>query len=261
MVHPYSKKLLAFIEGVHEAKSYAGVTELENANDPKAKRMRSVYRWQRELGKELQYFPEIKFSLLGLCHAHVFVEEPEAGMFRFPYAVEYAWLVQTLGEHVLYLHCLVPTGDRESVGYLLQGLKDGGLCRSFSCCWTGDGWQALQPLTACFDAAGHVNPTGVVEASWPVPVPSERGLGALEGCPLLVPVIFEHYGSRLSLNQVWTKIYQRIGQGVWAFFPKRQRKWTVNGKAYIKKALEQVNAQGLFLQNRVLYKPFLQKAV
>ena len=258
-MHPYSSRLLGFLEEVHRAKSYAGVSALERSAGA-AHGLRTVFRWHRELGQRLVYFPEVKFSWLGLCHAHVFLEEASALMFRLPYAVEYAWLAPGLGERVLYLHCVVPLEDRESFGYLLKGLQDGGYCRGFSICLTGDGVQVFQGLRSSFTTAGHLTLAGSFEGSWTLPEASGRGLEALAGFPLALPVVFEHYGARLSLNQVWNRVYKRVGQGVWAFFPKRQRKWTVNGKVYVKKALLQLSAEGLFLQNRVVYRPLLQKA-
>jgi hypothetical protein len=44
---------------------------------------------------------------------------------------------------------------------------------------------------------------------------------------------------------------------VWRYFPRGTRRWPVNGKRYVRHAMELVVAAGLFRQNIIRYRPLL----
>jgi hypothetical protein len=177
--------------------------------------------------------------------------------------VESAWVLRRLGERLLYLHCLIPYGDRDAVYGLLQELQRGGVCGRFSFVLTQDGWQGMHALAQAFDQRGHVTGPFVQELSWTA-LGGPQGYvvdGVAEEFPLVIPVVFEQYGERLSLQQVWLRMYERMHLGVWKYLPRKQRKWPVNGKTYVKRALAVLSERGLFRQNRVWYAPFLQESL
>lgn len=257
MAQAFPTRLLAFIDSVHNAHTYEGLTSLQRQG---ASGVRTIYRWQKTLGRALVYYPEVAFCRFGLAHVHLFVEEASPVLLHFPFAVENAWVLRRLGERLLYLHCMVPVGDQEAFFALMEELQRYGVCGRFSVVHTQDGWQGMHALAQSFDRAGRVQGPFAEALCW-------SALGGAQGCgmdalteefPLVIPVVFEHYGERVSLQQVWLRMYARLHLGVWKYLPRKQRKWPVNGKTYVKRALAVLSERGLFRQNWVWYTPVLE---
>jgi hypothetical protein len=81
--------------------------------------------------------------------------------------------------------------------------------------------------------------------------------GLLRSYPFIVPAVFEAPEERVSLQEVWRRVHDRLGSMVWRYFPRGTRRWPVNGKRYVRHAMEVLVAAGLFRQNIIRYRPLL----
>ncbi|GEM_PF-1046549 len=264
MVELYSRKLLSFLSALHGVRSYEGVEALHRSLPESAPGMRTLYRWQDSLGDALQFFPSVRFSALGLAHVHLFIERASPRWFSLPFAISHAWLVPRLGERVLYLHCLVPSSYVDAFQSLLKEIHSHGLCRRIFSIRSVDGWQDFGQLDGWFDSRGRLSCPPNASLVWETPRDSSAPLledSVLEQYPLVVPVVFEHLGHRRSLNELWQRIRVCLGKEVWRYLPRRLKRWPVNGKSHVKRALQVMDSSGLFRQLRVEYRPLLQGAL
>lgn len=208
--------------------------------------IRTIYRWHRVLGTRLVYFPHLSYEALGLQHLHVFLQDPLPELTR--YAIDSAWVTTTPGTRLRYLHCLIPTSHRDRVQSQLANTTH---------VWSGDGWQTMSDLQASIDDAGRPREHETEDA----PALPHFTSPLLTEHPLAVPIIFETIGRRQSMNAVWRSIYDRLGDRVWAYLPRRTRRWPHNGKTYITTVYRAISDAGLVRQHIVRYAPLHEHTV
>lgn len=206
---------------------------------------RTLYRWRQRLGSALLVVPSFTLERLGLLHLHLVITKPSGAWFRFPYAVEHAWLTNDFVERQLYLHCIVPVAHQALVRGLVRECHDAGWCTKAVFSWSTSGWQELPDTTT---------------RNAPVEVPAAPSDPVLREYPLVVPVIFEAWCGTTSLSSVWQGIVQCVGDRLRSYVP-RGRIYIVNGKAHVRTAYELLNDRGLFRQHLVRYRPWLTQAV
>jgi hypothetical protein len=173
MVAAFQPNLMRFLQELHRSDHTAGIEEWLRSQ-PSLATVRSVYRWQDELGDDLLYYPTVAYTALGLTHLHVIIDEPRRAWTVLPYAIRASWLTHHPGMRALYVHCLVPARDVPALRAVLDAMASPDADR-VTVLATGDGWQALDtgaPITLAPPAC-----LGVWEA--------------VERYPLLVPVICE----------------------------------------------------------------------
>ena len=199
---------------------------------------RTILRWHRRLGSSFVVYPSFAVEALGLAHLFVFVRSPGVSWRSFPYAVEAAWVSSDCRTRVLFLHAIVPAVYRERIAASLQGL---GSCVFV---WGSSGWEHL---SWC---GGSPFPT-----TWTVP-PMRT---TLRDWPLVVPVVFETWGSRASLQTLWDSIRRRLGDRVRDYVGRRC--YQTNGKSHVRRALRVLSESGAFLQYVVRYGPLLNETL
>lgn len=235
MVEVFHGNLLRFLAALHDAREAGGI----EARHIDVSDTRTIYRWQHELGDDLVYYPSVTFGRLGLECMHLFIADADDAWIDFPYAIRAEWLVVQPGEPLLYLQCLVPRVHRDQVALVLDDMR--GACGDITMITSADGWQVAQFTGAPVRA--------------PPPTRNELVWDAVERLPLLIPVIFEMTEHRRSLPAAWEAIYERLGNGVWAYLPRFARRLPTNGKTYVKDALAILNKADLFRQNVIRYTP------
>ena len=254
MTYPYKKDLLQFISALHHSTIFSGITDFHALNKENLPELRTIYRWQKEMAGKLEYFPSIAFEALGLKHVHLFIKNPTQDMMQLPFALELHWLVHDIGERVLHIHGLVPSENMQALKSILPA--------DASIVLTTDGKQFMKPLQQAVDHLGRL-----------IAIPSQNALfqysagetknrmQELSRYPLIIPAIFENYGKRMSLEELWKSIKARLGDAVWQYIPNGNRKLLTNGKAYVKKAFAVLSELGLFQQVRIRYASFLDEAI
>jgi hypothetical protein len=75
----------------------------------------------------------------------------------------------------------------------------------------------------------------------------------------VVPVVFETWGSRASLQALWDAIHARLGSQVRDYVGRRC--YATNGKAHVRHALHVLSESGAFRQYVVRYRPLLDETV
>ena len=197
----FKPEILGFLNLLHRSPRYLGIADLKKEYAEHLPNMRTIYRWQKELGDKFRYFPRIHFQALGLVHLHLLIEKPSDKWVLFPFAVEIAWLIKDMNERVLYLHCLVPEIYMDTFQNLLMDLKNEGFCKDLKTIQTGDGTQTLKDLKSCFDRKGRIEIDELEEndSGWDLVIGSRYGQDLLKQCPLIIPVVFENYGRKMSL--------------------------------------------------------------
>lgn len=254
MTYSFKRDLLHFIYALHCSTSYSSITEFHALNKENLPELRTIYRWQKEMVGKLEYYPSISFDALGLKHVHLFIKNPSPDMLQLPFAVEMHWLVHDIGERVLYIHGLVPS---ENVNALRQLLPSDAFILI-----TTDGRQFMQPLQQALDHQGRLIAFPCQgEHSQLSTVETKNRMQDLGRYPLIIPVIFENYGKRKSLEELWKSIRTRLGDAVWQYIPNGNRKLLTNGKAYVKRAFAVISELGLFQQVRICYAAFLDEAL
>lgn len=254
MTYPFKKDLLHFIYALHRSTTFSGITEFHVLNNENLPELRTIYRWQKELADKLEYYPCIDFSALGFKHFHLFIKDPAPEMMQLPFALEMLWLVHDVAERILYIHGLLP---EEKLSELQRMIPSQAILL-----FTSDGRQYMHDLALALDHQGRIgsglNSFGPfqVEASCP-----KNKLAELARYPLIVPVIFENYGKRLSLEGLWKSIKSRLKETVWQYIPNGNRKLLTNGKAYVKKAFAFMAELGLYRQIRIRYSSLLDEAL
>jgi hypothetical protein len=216
----------AFLTALQHATSYHGLESFHELGRDDLPAERTIYRWQQAVGENLTYFPSIAWQPLGLTHAHLFITNATDEWFTFPFAIDAAWLARSPVERVLYLHCLVPIEHETAFARLLDELRLLGIAATIKAYFTGDSWQ------------DHDEPRR------PPLVPPGS---ALREHAFLIPVACENQERRLSLHDLWTTIYGRLGHRTWFYLP-HQRRLKTNGKRYVKQAFAGMNQAQLFRQ-------------
>jgi hypothetical protein len=253
MVSPFSTPVLRYLQAVHDAPRPVGPTVLDAL--PGMVRERTLYRWQRSLGERLTYFPSLCLSGLGLVHAHLFLEGASDRWLDLPVVLSACWVNRGLERPGLYLHCVVPAGEEASFEGLVRALSRDGWCAEYTLVLASDGWQCVGLAGLDRDGRVRTRPMSVLrEGVFRVAV-DQRGL--LQSYPFIVPAVFEAPEERCSLQEVWRRVHDRLGSMVWRYFPRGTRRWPVNGKRYVRHAMELVVAAGLFRQNIIRYRPLL----
>jgi len=202
-------------------------------------------------------FPSLCLSGLGLVHAHLFLDGACDRWVDLPVVLSACWVSRGLERPGLYLHCAVPLGEEAAFEELVRALSRDGWCEEYTVVLATDGWQSVG--LAGLDRNGRfrvgTRPTRALrEGVFRVAV-DQRAL--LRSYPFIVPAVFEAPEERCSLQEVWRRVHQRLGSMVWRYFPRGTRRWPVNGKRYVRHAMELVVAAGLFRQNIIRYRPLL----
>lgn len=253
MVSPFSAPVLRYLQAVHDAPRPVGPTVLDAL--PGMVRERTLYRWQRSLGERLTYFPSLCLSGLGLVHAHVFLDGATDRWLDLPVVLSACWVNRGLERPGLYLHCVVPAGEEAAFEGLVRALSRDGWCAEYTLVLASDGWQVVGLAGLDRDGRVRTRPMSVLrEGVFRVAVDQQ---GLLRSYPFIVPAVFEAPEERVSLQEVWRRVHDRLGPVVWRYFPRGTRRWPVNGKRYVRHAMELVVAAGLFRQNIIRYLPLL----
>jgi hypothetical protein len=236
-------RALRLLNRVHHTREAIGLERLSR----RIGNRRAVYRWMRCLREHVTYYPRVAFTGLGLAHVHLFIRNAEPDWFRYPYAVERVWTIDSPGQHTLYLHCLVPI---EQLHLVPQGADITSIT-------TSDGWQDLAPLDQALDQAGRL----VVRDTIASPIPRVPITSVLREEPFLLPIAIELLQAPANMAELWTAIHQRLGPQVWTYLTRRTRRWPHNGKAYVRVAFDYLNRYGLVLQHVVRYAPLHEHTV
>lgn len=258
MVSPFSSQVLEYLRAVHRAPRPVGPTVLDVL--PGTVRERTLYRWQCSLGRGLTHFPSLDFSGLGLVHAHLFLDGAVERWVDLPVVLSASWVNHGLERPGLYLHCAVPDGAQEGFERVVRMLAADAWCESWTLVVSGDSWQSMGDLSSVVDSDGRFHggaerlPTGVFHRGM------ERS-SLLASYPFVVPAVFEAPEERCSLQDVWRRVFARLGPRVWSYLPRGTRRWPVNGKRYVRHALELLVAAGCFRQNVIRYRPLLSHAI
>ena len=255
MVSPFSTPVLQYLQAVHDAPRPVGPTVLDAL--PGMVRERTLYRWQRSLGARLTYFPSLSLAGLGLVHAHLFLEGASDRWVDLPVVLSACWVNRGLERPGLYLHCVIPAGEEAGFENLVRTLSRDGWCAEYTLVLASDGWQVvgLTGLDRDGRFRGRTRPKEEFrEGVFGVAVDQQ---GLLRSYPFIVPAVFEAPEERVSLQEVWRRVHERLGSVVWRYFPRGTRRWPVNGKRYVRHAMELVVAAGLFRQNIIRYQPLL----
>lgn len=199
---------------------------------------RTIYRWHQTLGNRLVTYPSIAVETLGLSHLFVFANDQIEAWTSFPYAVETALVSADCTTRLLYVHAVVPDDHREAVTSLLRSRCG---CQFV---WGNTGWEHLGLCR------GEVLPSRFE---------APRSGAALRVCPLVVPVVFEHWGRQHSLQSLWNAIHQRLGDGVASYVGRRH--YTTNGKRHVRQAYRALMQDGAFRQHIVRYQPLTDGAL
>lgn len=170
-----------------------------------------------ELQRDLLFAPNIALAAFGLVHAHLFITDRAEEWLRSPYAMERSWTVNAPGHRVLYLHCLLPAAQPLP---RVPGLA----------ILTGD---VVQELPALAD-----DPPSRPD---PLPLPTD---------PFLVPVCLAAVTGKPSLQSLWQRVHERLGDRVWSYLP-RQKRLRRNGKRYVRRAFRALNEHCLVSQHLV----------
>lgn len=224
--------LRQYLSVMSTARSCAGVRELCRSHRDVLPHERTIYRWHTRLGSSLVVYPSFFVEALGLSHLFVFVTRGRSCWEWFPYSVETSWVSPDCKARVLFVHAVVPTRDCARLTRLLRKAD-------VLFAWGSTGWEQLA-LAGC---------------DVPVSRPSWRGGTSrlLRDVPLVVPVVFENWGRRLSLPGVWRAIVDRLGPGVREYVGGRV--YQTNGKQHVREALRALVGEGLFRQYVVRYEP------
>jgi len=261
MVAAFKKSILDYLTYINRIPSYQGPAALLRSEKAMVAGNRTVYRWHKEFQGLLEYYPCIDFGSLGLLHAHLILYRAGMEMLSFPLAIESCWLMNESCGKDLYIHCILPRSFKEDFLDSLNKLQKLNFFESFEIIFSGDGQQVSQSLGNCFDCSGRMSP-GAEALTIGMSLPQEEKdcSGLLKSYPFVVPVIFENYGRRLSLVELWKIIYEGLGKNVWSYLPK-ERRMSVNGKAYVKKAFKMLGDWQVFRQNIIRYKPMLEHGI
>lgn len=252
MTYPYKRDLLQFINALHHCTTFSGITDFHVHNNEHLPELRTIYRWQKELNGVLEYYPCIDFTALGLVHFHLFIKEPSSEVMQWPFVLEMHWLVRDIGERLLYVHGLVPL---DKIEIFKKSVDEKALLL-----FTSNGRQCIQDLLQALDHQGRLNKDMKQSIQMPS-IESKNKLAEISKCPLIIPVIFEGHGKRLSLDTLWQAVRARLAEGVWQFILNGKRRLIINGKAYVKKAFTVMAELGLFSQVRIRYSAFLNEAL
>lgn len=74
--------------------------------------------------------------------------------------------------------------------------------------------------------------------------------------PLIIPVLGENMFELRSSPEIWDAMKRRLGDDIWSFFEKGQRKSDSIGVAMVQRAKRVLRDSGLIAQMRVVYFPF-----
>ena len=247
MVSPFHPGLLDYLHRVYGEHRALGLEALARAGGLAP---RTVYRWHELLGEGLSYHPNIAYRALGLTHLHLFLTEPSPNAFACPYAIERAWTIAAPGKRVLYLHCVVPIEHAQRIANQYRGA---------SVINSNDGWQHVADLATVLDATGRI-----IRGEEPQ-LPSWRAetvhRDLLASYPLIVPVLFELVHRWPSSQLLWQLIYQRLGEQVWQYLPRKVRRWRHNGKQYVQAVFRLLNRHALPQHHRIRFAPLQQHAI
>lgn len=242
VLHP---DVLTLIHRIHGQQRVTGLQEFARAG-PQG--VRTIYRWYRDLGQRLRYYPHAAYAALGLHHLHLFLTDDQTGWRASPYAIEAVWTITAPGTQILYVHCLIPTAHRSQIARRVAGLRH---------VWTGDGWQTIADLHRALDVVGRPVPhDGTLQ-----PVPRVTPATLLAECPFAVPVLFELLRERRSMEALWRSIHARLGARTWSYFSRRTRRWLGNGKVYVQQAYTALNEHGVIRQHIVRYQPLAEHTI
>ncbi|KAA0254715.1 MAG: hypothetical protein EDX89_08450 [Acidobacteria bacterium] len=193
-------------------------------------------------------------------HVHLFLDGAIDDWLELPVVLSASWVNRGLEHHGLYLHCAVPDGAVVGFERIVRALANDGWCETFTLVVTGDSWQALGVLSSCVARDGRLRggaedvPAGVLRHGG-------ETSSLLRSYPFVVPAVFEAPEERCSMQEVWRRAFHRLGPRVWSYLPRGTRRWPVNGKHYVRHALDLLVAAGLFRQNVIRYRPLLEHAI
>ena len=245
--------LLNFLHVLHRAGRFHGVQAFHREHARLLPSARTIERWQEQLGDDLAFYPAAHLAALGLEQWHLFLDRPAEAVVAWPYGVVARWLSTGPGSHVLYVRSVVPREHARQVRRLLDWCRKKGWWRSHQVVVSLDGWQHLDVLGTSSCTFASV-PAGVFEPD------GEDASGLLRRFPFLVPVIFESFERRRSLDQVWQAVQSHLGDAR-AYLPRGTRLLRRNGKRHVAAALAYLCASGLFRQNVIRYAPLLEENV
>lgn len=234
MAGTLGRGILQYLEALQEVNCCTGSAAIHKAYPRLLPSRRSINRWFRR-HPDLAISPMFVIECLGLLHVHLFLDSPSEELLEFPYAVSGLWL-RDLRRRTLYLHCVIPREHQAAVAEWVRHQH-----HTATVIPSESGWQTLQ-LTK---EANHLQTKPLLQLD-------ARSL--LRSAPLIVPVIFESWGKRTNLTQLWGAIVERNGDRVRTYLP-RQRVHHVNGKSHVKQALATLERAGLFRQHAIGFGP------
>jgi len=227
-----------YLVALSRSSTCMGLDEFCRAHRGLVPHERTILRWHRRLGSSFVVYPSFAVEALGLTHLFLFVRSPGLSWRAFPYAVSAAWVSPDCTTRVLFLHAVVPAVHRERVAARLQGL-DGCVF-----VWGSSGWEHLS-----WCGGNPFPPTWAVPPMRPT----------VQECPLIVPVVFESWGRRASLQALWDAIHARLGDRVREYVGRRC--YQTNGKSHVRHALRVLSESGMFRQYVVRYRPLLNETL
>ena len=137
-----------------------------------------------------------------------------------------------------FVHAIVPDEHRQAVQAIVK--RDSG-ARLW---WGRSGWEhypfADQPL---------------LPTRWE----ASCATSVLHDEPLVVPVIFEHWGRRHSLASLWNAIAHRLGKTLTHYVGRHH--YTTNGITHVADSYRTLTNAGLFRQQIVRYQPHHHSAL
>jgi hypothetical protein len=228
-------KLAEYLVTVHGARTCLGLAALHEQARGQLPHLRTLARYHVRYAEQFSYFPNFRLEDLGLVQLHLFVAQPDPRWAQLPYAVESRWCTSNLVDPVLYLHCLVPAIHKDRLEEFLRLLPFPG---DLLFVWSGSPWQHVR--------LGDANE---FEQQFPIQILPSVIAGPLpRELVFAIPVLAETWNTRLSLHQVWQRIYTRLDGTIRHFLPTR-RFCPVNGKRHVKAVLKALLHSGAFRQN------------
>ena len=263
MIQAFKKGILGYLDTVSDTTRCLGFEDMHVRHNKHLPNLRTLYRWHKSLGPLLDHFPSIDFKHIGLIHLHIIIPQALEKWLSLPFCVEALWLCSGTKKRVLYLHCLIPKQWKEDIANMLERKETRKLSPGLTYLFSSEGRQTVNQLHSCIDQTGRIHTP--VQEPHRVNIDIYQGDGkpspVLERYPFIIPIIFEHYGKRISMEKLWIRIIDRLGKKVWSYLPRGTKRRCTNGKGYIRKGYRLMNDYGIFSQNFLRYKPLLTHAL
>jgi hypothetical protein len=236
MVRAFDAGMVRLLLRIHRTAVAAGIDELAR----RTTRARSSF-YRRQARNGLTFYPNIRYTALGLTPVHLFIPRAGAEWFSYPAAVECAWTVSAPGAPVLYLHCLIPTMH---LAQELDAVRRRG--QEILVIASDDAVQHLGDPPV--DANGHITRGASLTPAAP------KMSTVATGDPLLIPIALEVFGHRPNQEALWRSVQEHLGARVWQYLPRRRRLHR-NGKYYVTSTFTNLNRAGIVQQHIIRYPP------